>query len=157
MTAADVHAAQTMHTARRPTEYLLQADIGQLSSVMVYRMTIKGFALKDVQDMLSMSLLYSTQKVLSRIVGRSVRTLQRQGSSKQPTQLNAQQSAVAYQYAKVLEHAINVFGTQKLAEEWLGRPCKYLDGDVPLDVIDNPIGFQTVEDYLERVALGVYQ
>lgn len=147
----------TAKAARRPTEYLLRAESGQLSNVMIYRLTIKGFAFKDVQDMLSISFLYSNQKVMSRIVGKSVRTIQRQGSSKQPAQLNSQQSAVAFQYAKVLEHAIAVFGTQKLAEEWLGRPCKYLDGDVPLDVIDNPVGFQAVEDYLERISYGVYQ
>lgn len=33
-------------------------------------------------------------------------------------------------YAKVLEHAIDVFGTQRLAEEWLGRPCKYQDASL---------------------------
>jgi len=93
---------------------------------------------------------------MSRIMGKSSRTTQRQGT-KQPAHLNSQQSAAACQYAKVLEHAINVFGTQKLAEEWLGRPCKFLDGDVPLDMIDNPVGFQTVEDYLERIEYGVYQ
>jgi putative toxin-antitoxin system antitoxin component (TIGR02293 family) len=143
--------------ARRPTEYLLRADSGQLNNIMIYRLTIKGFAFKDVQDMLSISFLYSNQKVMSRIVGKSIRTIQRQGSTKQPAHLNSQQSAVAFQYAKVLEHAITVFGTQKLAEEWLGRPSKYLDGDVPLDVIDNPVGFQAVEDYLERIEYGVYQ
>jgi len=123
---------------------------------MVYRLTVKGFDLKDVQNMLAISDLYSTKKIMSRIVGKSIRTIQRQGS-KQPAHLNSQQSAVAFQYAKVLEHAINVFGTQKLAEEWLGRPCKYLDGDVPLDVIDNPVGFQAIEDYLERIEYGIYQ
>lgn len=142
--------------ARRPTEYLLRIDIGQLSPVMLYQLTNKGFALKDVQDMLSLSELFATNKIMSRIVGKSIRTLQRQGA-KQPAQLNSQQSAVAFQYAKVLEHAISVFGSQKLAEEWLGRPCKYLDGTVPLDVIDNPVGFQAVEDYLERIRYGVYQ
>lgn len=143
--------------ARRPTEYLLRGNSDQLSNVMIYKQILKGFALKDVQDMLCISHLYSTQKVMSRIVGRSVRTLQQRGSTEQPAQLNAQQSAIAFQYAKVLEHAITVFGTQALAEEWLGRPCKYLDGDVPLDVIDNLVGFQAVEDYLERIALGAYQ
>lgn len=157
MVSTETRTVEAAPVARRPTEYLLRTDTGQLSNVMIYRLTIKGFALKDVQDMLSISLLYSNQKVMSRIVGKSVRTIQRQGSTKQPAQLNSQQSAVAFQYAKVLEHAIAVFGTQKLAEEWLGRSCKYLDGDVPLDVIDNPIGFQAVEDYLERIALGVYQ
>lgn len=157
MISADTFTVKAAPMTRRPTEYLLQVDAGQLSQVMVYKLTVKGFELKDVQDMLSTSDLYSTNKVMSRIIGKSIRTLQRQGSSKQPAHLNAQQSAVAFQYAKVLEHAIHVFGTQKLAEEWLGRPCKYLEGDVPLNVIDNPIGFQTVEDYLERIEYGVYQ
>jgi putative toxin-antitoxin system antitoxin component (TIGR02293 family) len=89
-------------------------------------------------------------------MGKSIRNIQRQ-SIKQPAHLSSQQSAVALHYAKVLEHAINVFGTQKLAEEWLSRPCKYLDGDVPLDVIDNPLGFQVIEDYLERIEYRVYQ
>ncbi len=174
MPTAEARTDKSSPPTRRPTEYLLRNDMDQLSSVMVYRLTIKGFALKDVQDMLSLSDLFSkpprstlfpyttlsdlfsNKKIMSRIVGKSIRTLQRQGT-RQPALLNAQQSAVAFQYAKVLEHAITVFGTQKLAEEWLGRPCKYLDGDVPLDVIDNPVGFQAVEDYLERVEYGVYQ
>lgn len=156
MVTADIYPHGAPRPRRRPTEYLLREDAGQLSPVMVYRLTAKGFDLKDVQAMLALSDLYSTQKIMSRIVGKSVRTLQRQGS-KQEAHLNSQQSAVAFQFARVLEHAINVFGSQRLAEEWLGRPCKQLDGDVPLDMIDNPVGFQVVEDYLERIEYGVYQ
>ncbi|HEJ2718215.1 TPA: DUF2384 domain-containing protein [Pseudomonas aeruginosa] len=141
---------------RKPTEYLLQKSTDQLSPVMVYRLTVKGFPLEDVKDMLALSDLYSTKKIISRILGKSIRTIQRQGN-KQPAHLNSQQSAIAFQYAKILEHATNVFGTLKLAEEWLGRPCRYLDGDVPLDVIDNPVGFLVLEDYLERIEFGVYQ
>lgn len=153
MVSTDTRTRKPASAARRPTEYLFQSDADQLSPVMIYRLTVKGF---DVKDVLAISNLYSTKKIMRRIVGKPIRKIQRQGS-KQPAHLNSQQSAVAFQYAKVLEHAINVFGTQKLAEEWLGRPCKYLDGDVPLDVIDNPMGFQTVEDYLERIEYGVYQ
>nr|WP_192963540.1 antitoxin Xre/MbcA/ParS toxin-binding domain-containing protein [Pseudomonas fluorescens]CEK42209.1 hypothetical protein PQBR57_0256 [Pseudomonas fluorescens SBW25] len=157
MVSTEARSIEAANAPRRPTEYLLRSDTGQLSNVMIYRLTMEGFALKDVQAMLSISFLYSNQKVMSRIVGKSIRTIQRQGSSKQPAQLNPQQSAVAFQYAKALEHATTVFGSQKLAEEWLGRPCKYLEGEVPLEVIDNPVGFQAVEDYLERMTLGVYQ
>ena len=153
MVSTDTRTRKPASAARRPTEYLFQSDADQLSPVMIYRLTVKVF---DVKDVLAISNLYSTKKIMRRIVGKPIRTIQRQGS-KQPAHLNSQQSAVAFQYAKVLEHAINVFGTQKLAEEWLGRPCKYLDGDAPLDVIDNPMGFQTVEDYLERIEYGVYQ
>lgn len=157
MIAADTRKVRkSFRPARRPTEYLLREDAGLLSPVMIYRLTAEGFDLKDVQAMLALSELYSSKKIMSRIIGKSIRTLQRQGS-KQDAHLNAQQSAVAFQYAKALEHAIKVFGSLRLAEEWLGRPCQYLGGDVPLDVIDNPVGFQAVEDYLERIEYGVYQ
>lgn len=143
-------------SVRKPTEYLLGRDIKMLSPVMIYKITTEGFAFQDVQEMVSVSVLLSNKKIMSRIVGRSVRTLQRQGDKKQAN-LNSHQSAVALQYAKVLEQAINVFGTQQLAEEWLGRPCKFLEGNVPLDMIDNPVGFQAVEDHLSRIEHGVYQ
>jgi len=32
-----------------------------------------------------------------------------------------------------------------------------LNGNVPLDVIDNPAGLQAIENYLERIEYGVYQ
>ncbi|NNB29097.1 DUF2384 domain-containing protein [Pseudomonas fragi] len=66
-------------------------------------------------------------------------------------------SAVAFQYAKTLEHANVGFGKQETAEDWLNRPCPHLDGLIPLDLIDNSIGFQVVKDYLERIELGIYQ
>lgn len=67
------------------------------------------------------------------------------------------ESAATQQYAKVLDRAIDVFGNQKLALEWMGRPCRYLDGDVPQDVIGNPARIQAVEAHLERIKHGVYQ
>jgi putative toxin-antitoxin system antitoxin component (TIGR02293 family) len=140
-----------------PTEYLLRSDSGQLSPIAVYKLIAKGFDLEDVQEMLSISTLYLERNILSRIVGKSLRTIHRLDSSKQPIRLNSQQSAVAFQYARALERAINVFGTQTLAEEWLGRPCKYMEGEAPLDVIYNAVGFQTVEEYLQRIEYGLYQ
>lgn len=159
MASADARTTKSpaVSPARRPTAYLIGGEAGDMSAIRIYMMTKDGFDLKDVQDMLSSSVLYSNQKVLSKIVGKSVRTIQRQGSSKQPTQLTSQQSAVAFQYAKVLEHATTVFGSQKSAEDWLAKPCKFLEGGVPLDLIENAVGFQAVEDYLERMELGVYQ
>lgn len=142
---------------RALTDCLLRSDAGDLSPVMVYRLIAKGFELKNVREMLSMSVLYSTNKILSRVVGQSVRTLQRRTSSNLSIRLNSQQSAVAFQYAKVLDQATSVFGTQVQAEYWLSRPCNSLDDEVPLDVIHNSIGFQAVAQYLERIEYGVYQ
>lgn len=45
--------------------------------------------------------------------------------------LNAQQSAVEFQYAWELEQAITIGGSQPLAEARLGRPCRHLEGYVP--------------------------
>lgn len=157
MISADTRTSKARPAPSKPTEYLLRGNSGQLSQVMVYRLVAEGFALRDVQDMLSISDLYSKKEVLARILGKSIRTFQRQRRSKGQASLNSYQSAVAFQYATVLEHAIDIFGTQRLAEEWLGRTCRYLDGDIPLDVIDNPLGFQAVKVYLERIKYGTYQ
>lgn len=140
---------------RKPTEYLFGGSAEDLSQIELYKLTVKGFERKNVEKMLSISRIYSNKKILSNIVGKSVRTLQRQSGAAE--HLNEQQSVVALQYAKALEHAINVFGSQELAEEWLSRPCIYLDGNVPLEMINNHVGYQAVEDYLDRVEAGVYQ
>lgn len=59
-------------------------------------------------------------------------------------------------YAKTLERATAVFGRQRQAENWLQKPCKYLDNHVPLTLIDSLQGFQMVNDYLARIEYGVY-
>ncbi|EJM56937.1 Protein of unknown function (DUF2384) [Pseudomonas sp. GM49] len=69
--------------------------------------------------------------------------------------LNQQKNTV--RYAQTLKHAINVFGNQQLAKDWLKRPCKYLEGNIPLELISNSPGYQKVENYLTRIELGVYQ
>jgi putative toxin-antitoxin system antitoxin component (TIGR02293 family) len=149
--------AKSAPPARKPTEYLTRVKIEQLNQLSIFLLAKEGFALKDVHAMLSISELYSSSRVIRRIVGKPIRKSQRQGDDSKTARLNLEQSAMAFQYAKVLEHATTVFGTQRLAEEWLDRPCKHLADNVPLDLIDNSLGFQVVEDYLERVELGVYQ
>ena len=157
MVATGPRANKVVLAVRKPTEYLLRSDPALLSPVMVYKLTAEGFELKDVQDMISVSDLYSAEQILSRIVGKSTRTILRQSKVTQAVRLSTMQSAIAFQYATILERATKVFGTKKLAEHWLGRPCGYFDGEIPLDVVGNPVGFQLVNDYLERIEFGVYQ
>lgn len=156
MASPKTRTGKVTPAAQRPTEYLLRSDSGQLSPVTIYKLTARGFELKDVQAMLSVSNLYSQANILSRIVGKPLSKAHRLGINKLPVRLNSHQSAVAFQYASALELAINIFGAQKLAEEWLERPCKHLEGDVPLDVIENAVGFQVVQDYLKRIEYGLY-
>lgn len=127
--------------------------------LLVFRYTQEGVELSAVKEMLSRSSLYTNIDLLVTITGNSVRTAQRMLSrgKSEVIRLNPQQSTVAFQYAQVLEHATHAFGSQELAEDWLRKPSKFLDGLVPLDMIANPQGFQAVEDYLERMVMGVYQ
>ncbi|EJM24825.1 putative toxin-antitoxin system antitoxin component, TIGR02293 family [Pseudomonas sp. GM21] len=141
---------------RKPTEVLLHGRKGD-TRMLVIRYTQEGFELSDVRDMLAISALYMEHDLMQRITGKSIRTVQRLTKETGQVRLNQQQSTVAFQYAQTLEHATNVFGNLLLAEEWLRKPCKYLDGYVPLELIDNSLGFQAVEDYLTRIEYGVYQ
>lgn len=148
---------QQGYSKTRPTAFLVADSPSQCSQINEYQLTQKGFELDDVERMLQHSDVFSNDKVIGRIIGKSRRTLQRQRNSKQKIHLDAHQSAVAWQYAKIMESAIEVFGNQTLAEQWLAQPCHYLDGETPLDIIDNAMGYQAVEVYLERVRYGVYQ
>jgi putative toxin-antitoxin system antitoxin component (TIGR02293 family) len=141
---------------KKPTEVLLHGRKGD-TRMLVIRYTEEGFELSDVRDMLAISALYMEHDLMQRITGKSIRTVQRLTKEARQVRLNQQQSTVAFQYAQTLEHATNVFGNLMLAEEWLRKPCKYLDGYVPLELIDNSLGFQAVEDYLTRIEYGVYQ
>jgi putative toxin-antitoxin system antitoxin component (TIGR02293 family) len=141
---------------KKPTEVLLHGRKGD-TPLLIIRYTQEGFNLSDVRDMLATSALYMANGLVERITGKSVRTVQRLAKETEPVRLNQQQSTVAFQYAQTLEHATNVFGSQQLAEDWLKKPCKYLDGHVPLELIDNALGFHVVEDYLTRIEHGVYQ
>ncbi|MVV49694.1 DUF2384 domain-containing protein [Pseudomonas sp. PB120] len=155
-TGKAVVVTENQSVTRKPTEVLLNGRKGD-TRMLIIRYTQEGFDLNDVRDMLSSSKLYMEHGLLERITGKSIRTVQRLAKETEPVRLNQQQSTIAFQYAQTLEHSINVFGDQQLAEDWLKKPCKYLDGHIPLELIDNSFGFQVVEDYLTRIEHGVYQ
>lgn len=143
--------------AQPPMFLLTQAESGGLSQLDILRLVQAGFALSDVQAMVHSSCLFKARKLLEQIMGKSARTILRLSATHNEVRLNPQQSAVAVQYAQGLDLAVAVFGSQALAEHWLGRPCKYLSGMVPFEMLDTSVGFKVVVDYLERARLGVYQ
>lgn len=141
----------------KPTEFLIGVHPVPPSSLRLYLQVRAGFLLTDVKAMVSSSVLYSRADIFKRVVGRSIRTVQRKVQESGEARLNAHQSAVAFQYAQALEGAIAVFGSRPLVEAWHGRPCRHLEGYVPLDMVESAVGFQAVESYLKRVEIGVYQ
>ncbi|MGY2963173.1 putative toxin-antitoxin system antitoxin component (TIGR02293 family) [Pseudomonas sp. TE36184] len=157
MIKSRVDESTSINPALTATECLIKGQLGQLSESSIVSLIIRGFEIDDVHAMISLSKLYSTPQITERIIGTPARVTRRQRDLAHPTRLNSRQSAIAFQYAKALEQATVVFGTQMIAEEWLSRPCKYLSGLIPLDLIENAIGFQAVRHYLERIELGIYQ
>lgn len=145
------------HGDRTPTRCLIPGESGQHSQIVLYRHIRQGIKLKDVRVMLSPYDTSLRTQVMKCILGELTPTHQRRSGGKNAARLNPQQSAVAYLYAQVFEQTIAVFGTRKLAVEWLLRPCPYLEGSVPLVMVDNALGYQVVQNYLAGIRYGVYQ
>lgn len=121
----------------------------------IYRAVRNGFPLQSVLDMIENSEVYKQRGVLSKIVGASDRTLARR--LKTPNEvLTAEQSTRALNYAEVLEKATDVLGSRELAEQWMVKPARGLDGEVPIDLISNSVGYELVTDFLTRIEYGVY-
>jgi putative toxin-antitoxin system antitoxin component (TIGR02293 family) len=59
-------------------------------------------------------------------------------------------------YARLLGQALQVFGNQDTAKQWLGAPQFGLGGAVPLDYARSEVGAREVENLLGRIEYGVY-
>lgn len=121
----------------------------------IYRAVRNGFPLQSVIDMIEHSDVYKRYGVLSRIVGASDRTLARRLKSPEEV-LTCEQSTRALYYAEVLEKATDVLGSRELAEQWMVKPARGLDGEMPIDLISNSVGYELVTDFLTRIEYGVY-
>lgn len=143
--------------ARGPTETLTKRPLQELGGLDLVILVLQGFALQDVQMMLSSSTLYRKRNVIGLITGKSQRKVnQLLNSGLGMDRLNAQQSAMAFQFAKTLEHAIAVLGTQAMAEDWLCRSSRHLSGLTPVELLETSVGFITVERYLTQIQHGIY-
>jgi putative toxin-antitoxin system antitoxin component (TIGR02293 family) len=58
--------------------------------------------------------------------------------------------------AEILATATDVFGSQRAAKDWLERPAMGLDQRRPIDLMATTAGAKMAEDFLQRLAHGVY-
>jgi putative toxin-antitoxin system antitoxin component (TIGR02293 family) len=92
---------------------------------------------------------------MERAVGMSLRTFQRRKEA--PSRpLSQEQSGKAWKFAEILAAAIEVMGSQEVAERWLETPAMALDGKRPIELLATPAGTEMVEDLLGRIQYGVY-
>lgn len=91
--------------------------------------------------------------VLAAKLGISKATLQRR---KIEGRLDAAESERVLRFARLMGKAINVFGSEDNAREWLNKAQFGLGGAVPLDYAETEIGAREVENLLGRIEYGVY-
>ena len=100
-------------------------------------------------------LLFLQTDSLEKAFGMSLRTFQRRKDAPDKP-LSQEQSGRTWKFAEILAKATDVFGSQEEAEQWLERPAIGLDQRRPIDLLATPAGVELVEQYLTRLAYGVY-
>lgn len=105
-------------------------------------------AIESLQQELQLSL-----EELSEVLDISPRTLHRR---RDENRLKRHESDRVFRLARVLTHAVDVFGSTEKAARWFKRPHPVLDDMKPLEVFDTDLGTQLVDDLLTRIDYGVY-
>ncbi len=82
------------------------------------------------------------------------RTLERRIEKNQP--LSDVESDRVMRLERINEHAVRVFGSKEKAHRWLRKPCRALDGAVPIDLLASETGAHIVEEELHAIDHGMF-
>jgi putative toxin-antitoxin system antitoxin component (TIGR02293 family) len=128
----------------------------RITSVLdAHELLVRGLPRSALNHLVHELLVIHKTDSLEKAVGMSLRTFQRRKDvSAKP--LGKEQSGRIWKFAGILVKAMVVFGSQREAEQWLERPAIGLDQRRPIDLLATPAGIELVEQYLERLAYGVY-
>jgi putative toxin-antitoxin system antitoxin component (TIGR02293 family) len=88
---------------------------------------------------------------LMRVIEVNERTAQRR---KEQGALTAEESDRLARVARVTQRAVDAFGDEDQAREWLQRPNRALRGVLPLDLLGTDAGAELVSDELGRIEYG---
>jgi putative toxin-antitoxin system antitoxin component (TIGR02293 family) len=100
-------------------------------------------------------LLQRVRETTARVLGLSLRTLQRR-TEHPPKRLSPAESGRVWKLAEVLAKATDVMGSSELAQRWLEQPAIGLDQRRPIDVMESSEGAAMVLTLLDRLDYGVY-
>ncbi|WP_457492093.1 type II RES/Xre toxin-antitoxin system antitoxin [Tardiphaga sp. P5_C7] len=125
------------------------------SSLDAHELLMHGLPGSALNHLVHCLLVIHKTDSLEKAVGMSLRTFQRRKDAPAKP-LSQEQSGRTWKFAEILANATDVFGSQEEAEQWLERPAIGLDQRRPIDLLATPAGVELVEQYLERIAYGVY-
>jgi len=90
---------------------------------------------------------------LATLLGMARATLHRRKSG---GRLTSDESDKVVRFARLLGHAVHLFGGIEDARRWLKAPQRGLGGAVPLEYAQTEAGAREVENLLGRIDYGVY-
>jgi putative toxin-antitoxin system antitoxin component (TIGR02293 family) len=119
-------------------------DIVKLSAVGITKSSINSLA---------SHIGISRKNMAEDIFDVSVKTLERKDSN---TRLDKKTSSHAFEIAKVVQHAYEVFRDEEKVKLWINRENKALNNMKPVQIFDTLSGLNMVNDILGRIEEGVY-
>ncbi|MBU4529125.1 MAG: DUF2384 domain-containing protein [Hoeflea sp.] len=84
----------------------------------------------------------------------SKRSLERRRENKEP--LSTSETDRALRLSRIHDHAVRVFGSEEKAHRWLRKPCRALDGAIPLDLLASETGAHIVDTELHAIDHGMF-
>ena len=84
----------------------------------------------------------------------SKRSLERRQQKDEP--LSAAESDRAMRLSRIHDHAVRVFGSEEKAQRWLRKPCRALDGAIPLELLASETGAHIVDSELHAIDHGMF-
>lgn len=57
---------------------------------------------------------------------------------------------------RIIARALGVFGDESEAKQWLNEPKQALQGETPLQALDNELGIEQVDIMLGRIEHGIF-
>jgi putative toxin-antitoxin system antitoxin component (TIGR02293 family) len=69
--------------------------------------------------------------------------------------LSSEETDAVIRYADIFDLAVETFGNEEKANDWLRSPSRALGGKMPIDLATNSCGAADVERELGRIAYGI--
>lgn len=133
---------------RGPTNKKMAASFTPAKLISALRAGLPVQELQHLQTWLNLPM-----EKLGQMLGISKATLHRRKTS---GRLDPSESDRVVRFARLMGKAVDVFGAEEPARQWLSSPQVGLGGEVPLEYAQTEIGAREVEDLLGRIEHGVY-
>ena len=135
-------------------ETTLQAKV--LNAADAHELLLKGLPVGSVLHLVSKAAFLEDDDALKRSTGISLAAIQRRKGKIDTQRLSTEQSSRCWRFARILGHAIGVFGSEDAASVWMNKPATGLENRKPVDLLETYPGMGLVTQYLTQIEYGVY-